>query len=339
MPRIQSGDPLILIYLFQLGHEHQLADAQAVQLFLPFGQDRRAGTHMARDNGAQLRIVRGHQARDLGELGRVAGESQDRQVGLVDRGVERQVADQGGVAIVEDGETILESDEERRGRTAIGTRRKRVVVGARSDFKRNAFQDESIANSSPPELLLLESFFDEPVSQRTWSNDRGARQRGDFDRISHIVVVRVRHEDEISASQAVQRNGPIRVGEPRAGDHDHALGRGQTVEFVAEPFNLDFPLPLRWRLGKADCRLDKTPDNEANRKNSASNETDGSSAKHVCSPAAKYSVTTYMKFKHPFFLTGAIAPNRRAVKRTCALVKIAVLFSDDSGNAAVAFEP
>ena len=62
---------------------------------------------MTRDNGAQLRIVRSHQARDLGELGRVAGESQDRQVGLVERGIERQVADQGGMTILEYGETIL----------------------------------------------------------------------------------------------------------------------------------------------------------------------------------------------------------------------------------------
>src|SRR5512145_3148562 len=132
---------------------------------------------MARDNGAQLRIVRAHQARDLGELGRVVGESQDRQVGLVERSVKRQVADQRGMAIVEDGETILESDEERRGGTATDTRRKSVVVAARTDFKRNAFQHEPIADSSPPELLLLESFFNEPPSQRSWSNDRGARQR------------------------------------------------------------------------------------------------------------------------------------------------------------------
>jgi len=47
-------------------------------------------------------------------------------------------------------------------------------------------------------------------------------------------------------------------------------------------------LPVRWRLGKADWRLDKTPDNEAKRKKSPSNEADGLSAKHMCSPAAKY---------------------------------------------------
>src|SRR3990170_2228897 len=225
---------------------------------------------MARDYGAQLRIVRAHEARNLGELGWVAGESQDRQIGLVERSVEREVANQGGMAIVEDGETILEGDEERRSGTAVDTRWKRVVVAARTNFERNAFQDKSIANSSAPELLLLESFLHEPVSQWTGSNDRGARSRGDFDRIAHVVVVRVRHEDEIGASQTVQRDGPVRVGEPRAGDHDHALGRGQTVEFVAQPLNLDFPLPVRWCLGKADCRHDQNSDNETKRKNSAS---------------------------------------------------------------------
>src|SRR6266576_5531280 len=120
---------------------------------------------MARDYGAQLRIVRAHEARNLGELGWVAGESQDRQIGLVDRGVEREVADQGGMAIVEDGETIFESDKERRSGTAVGTRRKSVVVTARTNFERNAFQDKLIADSSAPELLLLESLLHEPVSQ------------------------------------------------------------------------------------------------------------------------------------------------------------------------------
>src|SRR5574341_1123418 len=105
-----AATPLILIALFQLRHEHQPADTQPLQLSLSFGEDRRAGTHMARDYGAQLGIVRAHEARNLGELGRVAGETQDRQIGLVERSVEREVADQGGMTIVEDRETVLESD-------------------------------------------------------------------------------------------------------------------------------------------------------------------------------------------------------------------------------------
>jgi hypothetical protein len=67
------------------------------------------------------------------------------------------------MSVVEDGETILECDEERRGRATVGARRKGVVVGARTDFERNAFQDEPVADSGPPELVLLESF---SMSQR-----------------------------------------------------------------------------------------------------------------------------------------------------------------------------
>ena len=36
-PKLKAAPPLILVYGFQLGHEHQPADAQAVQLSLPFG--------------------------------------------------------------------------------------------------------------------------------------------------------------------------------------------------------------------------------------------------------------------------------------------------------------
>jgi hypothetical protein len=32
-----GGDPLILVFLFQRRHEHQPADAQTLQLSLPFG--------------------------------------------------------------------------------------------------------------------------------------------------------------------------------------------------------------------------------------------------------------------------------------------------------------
>src|ERR1051325_17493 len=87
---------------------------------------------------------------------------------------------------------------------------------ARADLEGNAFQVEPIADARAPELLLLEPFFDEPISQRTWGDDRGTGQRGDFDRISHVVVVCIRYQDEIRALQAFQLHGPIGVGKPRS---------------------------------------------------------------------------------------------------------------------------
>src|SRR5450759_724271 len=92
---------LIFVCFSQLWHEHQPADPQAVQLSLPFGQDRRAGTHMTWNYSAQLRIVGAHKTCDFSELGRIACESQNRQIGLVDRGVEWQISDQRGMSVVE----------------------------------------------------------------------------------------------------------------------------------------------------------------------------------------------------------------------------------------------
>src|SRR6185437_5550196 len=136
-PRARSS-ALIFVCFSQLWHKHQPTDPQAVQLTLPFGQNRRAGAHMAWNYGAKLRIVGGHKPRDLSALGRVREKSQDCQIGLVDRAVEWEISDQRGMSVVEDGETIFECDEERRRGAAIRARRKRVVMGARTDFERNA---------------------------------------------------------------------------------------------------------------------------------------------------------------------------------------------------------
>ena len=92
---------------------------------------------MARDDGAQFRIAGGHEPRDVGELGRILREAEDREIGLVDRGVEREVGEQRRMPVVEDGETVLERDEERRGGAAVGAGRERVVVRARRDLERS----------------------------------------------------------------------------------------------------------------------------------------------------------------------------------------------------------
>jgi hypothetical protein len=52
---------------------------------------------------------------------------------------------------------------------------------------------------------------------------------------------------------------------------------------VAQPLDLNFSLAVGWRLRKSNWRPDQTADNEAERKNSASNEASGASAKHVFS--------------------------------------------------------
>jgi hypothetical protein len=119
----------------------------------------------------------------LSELGWISGEPQNRQIGLVDRRIEREICDQRGMAVEEDGEAILECDEERRGGAAVRTRGKRVVMAARTDLECNALQDELVADTGPPELLLLQSVSDQPASQRGGSNDRPSRRRRDLARI------------------------------------------------------------------------------------------------------------------------------------------------------------
>src|SRR4051812_41280703 len=177
---------LIFIRLLQLWHEHQPADPEAVQLALAFGQDRCARTHMAGNDGAQLRIVRAHELCDPSEFGRIAGQSEDCQIGLVNRSIDRKISDQRGMSVVEDGEAILERDEERCRRPAVGTGRKRIVMGARADFEFNAFHDKLIADTGSPELLLLQSLLgDQPAPQRTGCQNRCTGQRRDFRWISH----------------------------------------------------------------------------------------------------------------------------------------------------------
>ena len=128
------------------------------------------------------------------------------------------------MTVEKDGEPIFERDEERRCGAAVRARRKGVVVAARADLERNAFQDELIAYTGAPELLLLETVSDQPASQRCGSNDRRSRQCCDFDRISHVIGVRVWNENEIGSSEIVESNGTIRVGEPGAGNDDYAFG-------------------------------------------------------------------------------------------------------------------
>ena len=67
---------------------------------------------MAWNYSAKLRIVSGHKTCDLSELGRIPGEAQDCQIGLVDRSVEWEISDQRGMSVVEDGEPIFECDKE-----------------------------------------------------------------------------------------------------------------------------------------------------------------------------------------------------------------------------------
>src|ERR1700751_5690564 len=110
------------------------------------------------------------------------------------------------MTVEENGESILERDEERRGRAAIRAGRKGVVMGARSDFERNAFQDKLIADTRSPELFLLESVCDEPAPQRRGRNDRCPRPCRDLVRISHVVGVSIRNENEISPSQIGKGN-------------------------------------------------------------------------------------------------------------------------------------
>src|SRR5512141_1756658 len=128
------------------------------------------------------------------------------------------------MTVEEDGETILERNEERRGRAAIRARRKGVVVGTGTDLERNPFQDKLIADTRAPELLLLESVSDKPAAQRGGSNDCCTRQRRDLNRIAHVIGVSVRHENEISPSKIVEGNGSIRVGQPRTRDNHYAFG-------------------------------------------------------------------------------------------------------------------
>src|SRR5437667_1566651 len=154
------------------------------------------------------------------------------------------------MTVKENGETILECDEERSGRAAIRACRKGVVMGTRSDLERNTFQDKLIADARSPELFLLKSVRDKPASQRRGSNNCCARQRRDVDWISHVVVVSIWNENKISPSQIVKGNGSIRVGEPGTGNYHHTLGRSESIELVAQPFDLDFSLPGRWRLGE-----------------------------------------------------------------------------------------
>src|SRR5690242_3133859 len=161
---------LVLVHLSQLRNEEQSADPQAIQLALSIRKYRRTRPHVARDDRAQLRIVRRQKVGNLCKLGRIPGESQDRQIGLVDRRVEREIRDQRGMTVEEHGETVLEGDEERRRRTSIRARCKRVVVRTGTNLERNAFQDELIADTRTAELLLLESVSDEPASQRGGSD-------------------------------------------------------------------------------------------------------------------------------------------------------------------------
>src|SRR5882672_981496 len=126
---------------------------------------------MAWNDSAQLRIVCRHKTCDLSELGRITGESQDRQIGLIERSVEWEISDERGMSVVEDGEPVFECNEERCCGAAVRARRKRVVMGARTDFEFNAFQDELIADAGPPELLLFQSVPDKPASQGTGSED------------------------------------------------------------------------------------------------------------------------------------------------------------------------
>jgi len=243
---------LVLVHFSQLRHEHQSRDAQAVQLPLPIGQDGRTGTHMARYYGAQLRIVGCQEACDLSELRWIPGESQDREIRLVDRGVEREICDKRGVTVEENGKTIFERDEERCGRAAVCARRKGVVMGARTNLEGNAFQDKPIADTRSPELILFKSVCDQPASQRCRSNDRCSRLRRDLGRISHVIGVSIWNENEIRPSQIVKGNRSIRIGKPGTRDDDHAFGRSQPIELVAQPFDLDFSLRGRGRLGEPD---------------------------------------------------------------------------------------
>ena len=220
----QIEGSLILVYFFQLRYEHQSADGEAVQLPLAIRQDWRTGTHVTRDHRAQLRIVRRHEPCNLRKLRRIPGEPQNHQVWLVEGRIEREIRDQRGMTVEEDGEPIFERDEERRGGAAVRARRKGVVMAARADLERNAFQDELIAYTGAPELLLLETVSDQPASQRRGSNDCRSRQRCDFDRIAHVIGVRVWNENEIGPSEIVESNGTIRVGEPGAGNDDYAFG-------------------------------------------------------------------------------------------------------------------
>src|SRR5579862_258733 len=242
---------LVLVHFSQFRNEPQSSQAQAIQLALSIGQNRRAWTHVARDYRPQLWIVCRQKAGDLSKLRGIAGESENREIRLVERSIEREIRDQRGMTVEEYGETILECDEERGGRAAIRARCKGVVMGAGSDLERNPFQDELIADARAAELLLLESVADEPASQWSGNNDRCTRQRGDFDRIPHVVGVSIGNENEIRSGKIVERNGSIRVRQPGTGNDHHALGGRQAIELVAQPFDLDFSLLGRWRLGEA----------------------------------------------------------------------------------------
>ena len=123
-------------------------------------------------------------------------------------------------------------------------------MGAGSNLERNPFQDKLIADPRTPELLLLKSVSDEPASQWCGSDDCRTRQRRDLDRISHVIGVSVRNENEIGAGEIVECNGPIRIGQPGAGQDHHALGRSESIELVTQPFDLDFSLVGRGRLCK-----------------------------------------------------------------------------------------
>ena len=238
---------------------------------------------MARNDGAQFWIVRGHHARNLGELGRIPGQSQNRQIGLVDRSVKRKVSDERGMSVEEDREPIFKRDKERCGRPAVGARRQGVVMRARGDLEGDAFHDELVTDPGAPELRLLEPVVDEPPSQRSGSEDRCPGQRRDFNRISHVIGVRVGNKNEISPRQFVQRNRTVRVGKPWAGDHNDAFGRGQSIELMAQPLNLDFPLLGRRGLGEPCRRRQQTHKRKDRRKRRAIDGSNELPDRHVIS--------------------------------------------------------
>src|SRR5689334_1931851 len=238
----------VLVCLSQLWHEQQSGNAQTIQLALSVGENRRTWTHMARNHRAQLRIVRRQKAGHLRKLRWIPGKSQYRQIRLVDRSIEREIRDQRGMTVEKHGEAIFEANEERGGGATIRARCEGVVMGAGRNLERDPFQDKLIADTRAAELFLLESVADEPASQWSRGDDRCTRQRGDFDRISHVIGVRIWDENKISPSKIVEGNRSIRVGQPRTGNDYDAFGGSQAIELVAQPFDLDFSWLSRWPL-------------------------------------------------------------------------------------------
>ncbi len=144
-------------------------------------------------------------------------------------------------------------DEEGRGRAAVGAVRQGVVVMARRELELQALLLDEVADAGSPEALLLQPLLgDQPAPERAGREDHGAGDKVHLFRVAHVVIMRIRHQNEVGARQRLLRDGAVGIAEPGTGDDDDAVRRGEAVELMAEPFQLDL---ARGGRGRRDLPL------------------------------------------------------------------------------------